>query len=308
MLLNSYNLMVAVAEVITMVDWVAAFSMPLIQNMFIVAAVACILCGAVGTFVVVKRMVFAAGGIAHTTFGGVGLAYYVMSVFAVSWFTPMLGALLFAVVSAAIMAIPAVSKKMREDSMIGVLWSVGMALGVIFMSIMDRTNVMPRSFESILFGDILLVGSESIVIICVLTFISLTVITLLFRDLQTLTFDETHARLSGINVTALNLVLYILIALTCVVAMNVVGIIMVIALLTIPSAMAGLYSNGLKEMMLASVILSIVMTFFGLIISIGVDLPPGATVAVTMGILFIFAIAIRYAQNKISKARLDKVQ
>ncbi|HKM09120.1 MAG TPA: metal ABC transporter permease [Candidatus Methanomethylophilaceae archaeon] len=285
-----------------MVDWVAAFSMPLIQNMFIVATIACILCGVVGTLVVVKRMVFAAGGIAHATFGGVGLAYYAMSVFAVSWFTPMLGALLFAVVSAVIMAIPAVSKKMREDSMIGVLWSVGMALGVIFMSLVDRTKIIPRSFESILFGDILLVGLDSIVIICVLTLISLVVIVLFFRDLQILTFDETHARLSGINVTALNLVLYILIALTCVVAMNVVGIIMVIALLTIPSAMAGMFSKGLKEMMLASVILSVVMTFFGLIMSIGLDFPPGATVAVTMGILFIITIPIKYVQNRITNA------
>jgi zinc transport system permease protein len=142
-----------------MVDWVAAFSMPLIQNMFMVAAIACVLCGVVGTLVVVKRMVFVTGGIAHTTFGGVGLAYYVMSVVAVSWFTPMIGAALFAVVSAVIMALPAVSKKLREDSVIGVLWSVGMALGVIFMSLMDRSVVTPRSFESILFGDILLVGS-----------------------------------------------------------------------------------------------------------------------------------------------------
>ncbi|MDD2936111.1 MAG: metal ABC transporter permease, partial [Candidatus Methanomethylophilaceae archaeon] len=107
-----------------MVDWVAAFSMPLIQNMFMVAAIACVLCGVVGTLVVVKRMVFVTGGIAHTTFGGVGLAYYVMSVVAVSWFTPMIGAALFAVVSAVIMALPAVSKKLREDSVIGVLWSV----------------------------------------------------------------------------------------------------------------------------------------------------------------------------------------
>ena len=108
-----------------MVDWTAVFSMPLIQNMFLVAAMACLLCGVVGTFIVVKRMVFATGGIAHTSFGGVGLAYYLMSVFAVSWSTPMLGALLFALVSAVIMSIPAVSKRLREDSVIGVLWSVG---------------------------------------------------------------------------------------------------------------------------------------------------------------------------------------
>ncbi len=281
-----------------MIDWSTIVHMPLIQNMFLVAAIACLLCGVVGTFVVVKRMVFATGGIAHTSFGGVGLAYYLMSVFAVSWFTPLLGAILFAVASALIMSIPSISKKIREDSVIGVLWSVGMALGVIFMSLMDRSVVMPRSFESILFGDILLVGSEDIKIIAVLTILSLALIALLFRDLQALTFDETHARLSGVNVTALNMLLYVLIALTCVAAMNVVGIVMVIALVAIPAAMANMFSEGLKEMMVASVVLSEVMTFFGLILAIGLNLPPGAIVSVVMGAMFITAISVKIIYNK----------
>ncbi|MGE0015000.1 MAG: metal ABC transporter permease [Candidatus Methanomethylophilaceae archaeon] len=286
-----------------MVDWIAAFSMPLIQNMFIVAAVACVLCGVVGTLVVVKRMVFVTGGIAHTTFGGVGLAYYMMSVIAVSWFTPMVGAALFAVVSAVIMALPAVSKKMREDSVIGVLWSVGMALGVIFMSLVDRSVVTPRSFESILFGDILLVGSFELKVIAIVTVLSLAIIALFFRDLQVLTFDETHAKLSGINITVMNLVLYILIALTCVVALNVVGIVMVIALITIPAAMSNMFTESLKEMMVVSVVLSLIMAFFGLIIAIGADIPPGATVSVTMGVLFIIAITVKTALTKIAQGK-----
>ncbi|MEA4977583.1 MAG: metal ABC transporter permease [Methanomassiliicoccaceae archaeon] len=288
-----------------MVDWIAAFSMPLIQNMFIVAAIACVLCGVVGTLVVVKRMVFVTGGIAHTTFGGVGMAYYLMSVFAVSWFTPTIGAAVFAVVSAVIMALPAVSKRMREDSVIGVLWSVGMALGVIFMSLMDRSVVTPRSFESILFGDILLVGNTELKIIAVVTVISLIIIAALFRDLQVLTFDETHAKLSGINVTAMNIILYIIIAMTCVVALNVVGIVMVIALITIPAAMSNMFTESLKEMMIVSVILSLIMAFFGLIIAIGADIPPGATVSVTMGVLFIIAIVVKTALGKIMQGRAE---
>lgn len=276
-----------------MVDWVATFSMPLIQNMFIVAAVVCVLCGVVGTLVVVKRIVFATGGIAHTTFGGVGLAYYLMSVFAVSWFTPMLGAALFAIVSGVIMALPLISKKMRGDSVIGVLWSVGMALGVIFMSLMDRSVITPRSFESILFGDILLVSSTDLKIIVIVTVISLIIIAALFRDLQILTFDETHAKLSGINVTAMNIVLYVLIAVACVVALNVVGIIMVIALITIPAAISNMFTESLKEMMIVSVILSLIMTFLGLIIAIGADIPPGATVSVTMGVIFIIMMVAK---------------
>lgn len=281
-----------------MVDWSTIFSVPLIQNMFIVAAMACLLCGVVGTFIVVKRMVFATGGIAHTSFGGVGLAYYLMSVFAVSWFTPMLGALLFALVSAVIMSIPAVSKRLREDSVIGVLWSVGMALGVIFISAMDRSVITPRSFESILFGDILLVGSEGMIIVAVMALVSLVVIALLFRDLQILTFDEVHARLVGINVPVMNLILYILIAMTCVVAMNVVGIVMVIALVAIPAAMANMFTDGLKSMMITSVILSEIMTFFGLIVAIALDLPPGAMVSVIMGVMFLLAIALRSINKK----------
>jgi zinc transport system permease protein len=127
----------------------------------------------------------------------------------------------------------------------------------------------------------------------VLALVSLVVIALLFRDLQILTFDEVHAKLVGINVPVMNLILYVLIALTCVVAMNVVGIVMVIALVAIPAAMANMFTDGLKNMMITSVILSLVMTFFGLILSIALDLPPGATVSVTMGILFLVAIGLR---------------
>ncbi len=116
-----------------MTDLAYYFSIPLIQNMFAATALACILCGTVGAYVVVGRKVAVTGGIAHTTFGGVGFAYYVMSVYGISWMSPMAGALLFSVTAAVVMVVCRRADGVREDTVIGALWAVGMAAGVVFM-------------------------------------------------------------------------------------------------------------------------------------------------------------------------------
>jgi zinc transport system permease protein len=281
-----------------MTDWSAILMMPLIQNMFIATIVACILCGIIGTYVVIKRMVSVTGGMAHTMFGGIGLAYYLESVFLVSWFTPMLGALLFAVVSGIILSIPSVSIRLRQDSVIGVLWAAGMAMGVIFLNIMDKSVVTPRSYESILFGDVLLVGRSDIILMAIVTLIVLAIIAYFYRDLQILTFDEIHARLCGMNVTAMNMLLYLMVAVTCVMITNIVGIVLIIALVTMPAAMANLFTDSMKETMALSVALSVSLSVLGLILSITFDLPPGATVTITVAVAFLISLIVKSASDR----------
>ena len=281
-----------------MSDSISMLSMPLIQNMFIATVVACVLCGMIGTYVVVKRMVSVTGGISHTMFGGIGLAYYLESVLLVSWFTPMDGALLFALISALILSIPTISKRLRQDSVIGVLWAAGMAIGVIFMNLMDYSVVTPRSYESILFGDVLLVGQNDIFLMIMVTAVVSIIVIWLYRDFQLLTFDETHAKLTGINVNLMNTVLYLMVAITCVMITNIVGIVLIIALMTIPAAMANLFSNSLGEMMLSSIVLSIIFSILGLIFAVTFDLPPGGTVTITITIAFLIAFGARYVSEK----------
>ncbi len=276
-----------------MTDIIAYLSIPLIQNMFMATVLACVLCGVIGTYVVVNRMVAVTGGIAHTTFGGVGFAYYLMSVYAVSWMTPMIGALIFSAVAAVIMVVCKRIDELREDTVIGSLWAVGMALGVVFMCYMDRSVIVPSSYESILFGNMLLIDSGKLCIMAAVTAVILAVTAFFYRDLRIMTFDVTHAKVSGINVVSLDLILHILIAVTCVMVANVVGIVMIMALMTIPAAMGNLFSKDLKGTMLLGTFFAVVLSVLGLFLSIGINTPPGATVVLVIGAVFIVMLVLR---------------
>ncbi len=277
----------------TVTDILAYLEIPLIQNMFIATVLACVLCGVIGTYVVVNRMVAVTGGIAHTTFGGVGFAYYVMSVFAVSWMTPMIGALIFSIAAAVIMVACKRIDELREDTVIGSLWAVGMALGVIFICYMDRSVIVPSSYESILFGNMLLIDSVKLRVMACITALILAVTAFFYRDLRIMTFDRTHAKVSGINVTMLDLLLHILIAVTCVMVANVVGIVMILTLMTIPAAMGNLYSKDLRGTMLMGVFFAVILSVLGLFISIAMDTPPGATAVLVIGAVFVIMLAMK---------------
>jgi len=263
------------------------FSYSFVQRMFLAGLLASISCGIIGTFVVIKRIVFISGGIAHTTFGGIGFAYYLQYTLDWMWLDPLLGALFFAVIAAIIMGLPMVRLKLREDSTIGVLWVIGMALGIIFLNAVDRSVIIIQEPVSILFGNILLISMQDIYIMIALVIVILIITAFLFKDLQILTFDEEFARISGINVFALNLLLLILVALSTVVLIEVVGVILVIAMLTIPAATAGLFTNNLKNMMLFAIIIGIITTFVGSMISLLSNTPPGAVIVLVMGLVFI---------------------
>ncbi|MCL2890795.1 MAG: metal ABC transporter permease [Methanomassiliicoccaceae archaeon] len=281
-----------------MTDWGFILSIPLIQNMFIATVIACILCGVVGTFVVVNRMVSITGGIAHTTFGGVGFAYFAMSVLLVSWMTPMWGALIFGVAAALILSLTVHMKKVRQDSMIGVLWAVGMAAGVIFMSMMDRTVVTPLSYEAILFGDVLFVGSSTLHVMALISAVILIITALLYREFQILTFDGANANLLGVNVPVMNTILYVIIAVACVMVANIVGIILIIALMTIPAAMANMFIKNLKDTMIFASVISSILAVLGLFVAIAYDTPPGATAVLIIGFAFIAALLFKYVLTR----------
>jgi zinc transport system permease protein len=258
--------------------------------MFIASFLASIACGIIGSFAVVKRIVFISGGIAHTTFGGIGLAYYLQYILGWIFFEPLIGAILFAVLTAIILSMPLVKQRLRIDSTIGVIWVMGMALGVLFLHNVDRNVVFVQDPISILFGNILLVQYNDIMIMITLVIIILIISVYLFKDLQILAFDEEFAKISGINVTLLNMILLILVAFTTVILIKVVGVVLVIAMLTIPAAIAGLFIQNLKNMIIFAVLIGIGTSFAGNLLSIIFDFPTGSTIVILMGIMFIICL------------------
>lgn len=247
-----------------------------------------IACGIIGTFIVTNRIVFLSGGIAHAAYGGIGLGYLL-------GINPTIGAIAFSLVSALGMGLVHRRTKERSDTIIGIMWAVGMALGIIFL---DLSPGYKADLMSYLFGSILAVPSSDLIMMAVLNLIIVTLTALFYRPLQAISFDETFATVVSVPVDRLYLMLVGMVALTVVMTMRIVGLIMVIALLTIPPAIAGLFVRDMKHMMLVSVLVSVICTVIGLALSYALNLTSGATIILVAGLAYGLASAGRYIKTK----------
>jgi len=261
------------------------------QNAIMAGLLAAVACGIVGVYVVVKRIVFISGGIAHASFGGIGLGY-LMGI------NPVLGAMLFTLASALGMGLVTRRTRLPEDTAIGILWAMGMALGIIFIGL--APGYAPDLF-SYLFGNILTVPTSDLILMLVLDVVIIAVVWLLYKDFLALSFDEEYSRVLGVPTEALYILLLCLIALTVVILIRVVGIILVIALLTIPAAMARQFTYSLKKMMLLAVIIGAVFTFSGLWLSYALDLASGATIILVSAAVFLLSFAFSRLWHKRQK-------
>ena len=249
------------------------------QNALVAGLLAAIACGVVGTYVVTKRVVFISGGIAHTSFGGIGLGY-------LAGFSPVFGAMIFAVASALGIGVITQKTKLSEDTTIGILWAMGMALGTIFIGL--APGYAPDLF-SYLFGNILTVKLADLILMIVLDAVIVIAVLALYKELLAISFDEEFSTIVGIPVKVLHLLLLCLVALTIVVLIRVVGIILVIALLTIPATLARQFTYDLKKMMMLSVFFGILFTYGGLWLSYVLDVASGATIILLSGtVLFAY--------------------
>ncbi len=239
-----------------------------IQNALAAGLLASIACGIIGSYVVVKRMVSISGGISHASFGGIGLGYLL-------GINPVTGALYFSLGSAVLMGAVTRKTRLSEDTSIGILWALGMSLGVIFIGL--APGYAPDLF-SYLFGNILTVPRSDIIMMLVLNGIILVVVFLFFKEFSAISFDEEFSRVAGVAVFPVYLLLLCLVALTVVVLIRVVGIVLVIALITIPPATAKQFTHSLKKMMVASIILGAIYTTLGLWLSYLFDIASGATI------------------------------
>lgn len=248
--------------------------LPFLRYALLTGLLASISFGIIGTFVVVRRISYIAGAISHCVLGGIGAGLYLQNVAGISWFTPVHGAIIVALLAAFILTEVSMHAKEREDSIIGALWAGGMAIGLLFIA---RT---PGYFDpmSYLFGNILLITKNDLFFVIALDTLTLVIVGVFYNKFLALCFDEEYARLRGIRTHWLYLLLLCLTALTIVLLVRIVGIIMVIALLTLPAAIAGNFARCIWQMMLIATLICAVFIVAGLGISYSLDLPSGSII------------------------------
>lgn len=253
------------------------------RNALLAGVLVSIACGIIGTLVVLNRIVFISGGIAHAAYGGVGIAYFLGA-------DPVLGAVGFSLLSSLAMGLVHRKEGQRADTIIGVMWAIGMAIGIIFLSLSPGYKADLMSF---LFGSILAVSTMDLWLLAGIALLSLVFMLLFYRQLLALSFDQTFATVRNVPVGPLYLAMITLIGLTVVIAMRVVGLIMVIALLTIPPAIANLYLKDMRAIMALSAALSMLFCTVGLIISYVLNFPSGAVIILVAGLAYVLAALIR---------------
>ncbi len=265
------------------------FSYDFFQNAFWASFFAAISCGVVGTYIVSRRIVFVSGGITHSSFGGIGIGYFLGC-------NPLIGAAIFAVLSALGIQFFTQKAKVREDSSIAIWWSLGMAVGIIFIYLSPgyAPNLM-----SYLFGSILTVTIAELWLMAVLSFILLLIFTVFYRMILYVAFDEDFAKTTGLPVGLINYLLISLIAITIVLNIRVVGIILILSLLTLPQATANIFTKDFKKMMLFSVGFAFLGSFIGLLLSFYVDIPSGASIIFTLVVFFGLMKLLSFIRSKI---------
>ncbi|MBN2493381.1 MAG: metal ABC transporter permease [Deltaproteobacteria bacterium] len=257
-----------------------------LQNALWASLLSSVACGTIGSFVVVRRISYIAGGIAHCVLGGMGAAQYLRAVCGLSWLHPLHGAVAASLLAAVVIGLVSLYAREREDTVIGAVWAIGMAVGVLFIS---STPGYDEDLMSYLFGNILFVSGEDLWLLAVLDAVILLGGGLFFNQFMGICFDEEFARLRGVRVDLFYLGLLCLTALTVVLLTTVVGVVMVIALLTLPAATAGHFTRSLTRMMLLAVAFSAIYGVGGLALSYGPGLPAGATIIVLAGAGYLLA-------------------
>jgi zinc transport system permease protein len=267
---------------------IEAFQFEFMRNALLAGLLASVMCGIIGTLVVVNRIVFISGGIAHAAYGGIGLAFY----FGFSYLWGILG---FALLVALIMAAVSFKARQRADTIIGVLWAVGMALGVILLDITPGYNVDLMSY---LFGSILTVPSSELWFMTLLNAFIIVTVGYWYFDLVSVSYDEEFAQVRGVPVKLLYYLLIAMVALSVVMVIQVVGLILVIALLTIPPYIAEKYAGSIARMMIYAILLNLLFTIVGLWLSYYYNLTSGASIIMVAAIGFFLSLLAEYVKSK----------
>jgi len=263
---------------------------PVLRHAMLVGVLSSVAFGMVGTFVVTRRITFIAAAIAHCVLGGIGAALYLRARFGLTWLEPIYGALPAALMAALIIGIVSLRAREREDTVIGAVWAVGMALGLLLLA---KTPGYNKDTMSYLFGDILLITRRDVWLVAGLDLVVVAVAVFFYNKLLAVCFDEEFARTRGLAVERYYLLLLCLIAVTIVLLVYLVGIVLVIALLTLPAAVAGQFSRRMAWIMGIAVLLCMVFSTAGIALSYPYDLPSGPTIIVTGAAVYLAVLAVK---------------
>ena len=246
------------------------------------ALTACVLsgiaCGIVGTYVVCRRMVFLAGGITHASFGGLGIAFWLGA-------NPIGGALIFAVLSALGIEWAGSRGRIREDSAIGIIWSVGMAVGALFMSL--RPGYTSGDLSAYLFGSIVTVTREDVTALALLTLLLLAGAALWLRPIMYVAFDREFARSRGIHTRLISYLMAAVVAVTIVLSIRIMGIVLLISLLTIPVVIVNAFTRSYRNITATAPLVAVAGNVAGLVASYHFEVPPGAAIIFTLTLTLI---------------------
>ena len=256
------------------------------QNALLCTILIGVSCGLVGTYIVAKRMVFISGGITHASFGGLGLAYFL-------GLSPLFGAAVFALAAAFCILYLSDNKRFKEDSLIGIFWSAGMAIGVLFIYL---TPGYAPNLLSYLFGNILTVTGEQVLLSLLLCLVIIVFFAKFYRPLFYIAFDKEYSRTHFIALNGLEIGVTALIALCIVLCMKLAGIILVISYLTMPQAIAGMFHKNFTKQLVWATIISCVGSIIGLFASAALKLPSGATIVLCF--LLIFLVCYLWKRNR----------
>lgn len=255
-------------------------------------------CGIVGTYVVTRRLVFLGGGITHASFGGIGIAYHF-------GLNPIGGAMIFAILSALGIEWAGAKGRIREDSAIGIVWSLGMAIGTLFIF---ATPGYAPNLMSFLFGDVLTVGHSNIVALEVLVGVLCVVMLLWYRPVMWASFDKDYARSQGVRANLILTAMTVLTAITIVLSIRIVGIVLLISLLTVPAVIASALTKSYPRILLLASLFAVVGNVVGLWVAYEVDFPVGATTIILLGItLFIVKLLTLPSHRRESARRRENL-
>lgn len=258
------------------------------QNALIAAVLASIVTGIIGTIAIEKKLISMSGGIAHASFGGIGLGYWL-------GFEPIWGGLLFAVGASALISDISKNKKIKADTLTGILWSFGMALGILFISL--TPGYMP-DMTSYLFGDILSISKSAILYMSIFTAVIFFLFVMLYNYWVVYLFDEEYAKARKMNVSFIRALVYLLIPVGIIVLIKIVGIILTIALMTIPTSIAKLYFKSFGKVVLSSIIISMIFCVLGLVVSYYVNIPSGVCIILISTVVYLVLFFAKSAVQK----------
>ncbi|MEY1640469.1 metal ABC transporter permease [Tenuifilum osseticum] len=265
------------------------FQYAFIQNAIISAFLLSVITGFIGSYIVVRRLVFLSGGITHASFGGIGIAWYF-------GLNPILGATVFSVFSALGLEYLSQGRTLREDSAIGMLWSFGMAVGILFVFL---TPGYAPNLMSFLFGSILTISQTDILLLLILATLTLVFFVAFYYPILFVAFDSDFAKTQNVPVKFISYSLAVLIALSIVFAIRAVGIILIISLLTIPANIANIVTHRFRRIIVLSALISFFSIVAGIAISFRLNVPSGATIIITMMAFYLIAKGIQLVRQRI---------